>query len=152
MAHFAKINDNNEVLSVFYIDDEKIKNNEGVETEFIGQQYLETHNNWPAEKWIKTSYNTKHNIHQNNKTPFRGNYAGIGYIWDSKNNMFFGEKPFPSWVKNISTASWEAPIAKPDLTSEQESQNIAQTHTWTHEWDENNQSWNLVNLGPEKIT
>ena len=151
MAHFAKINDNNEVLSVLYIDNEKIQNSEGVETESIGQQYLQTHNNWPAEKWIQTSYNTENNTRRDGGVPFRGNYAGIGSIWDPENNMFFGEKPFTSWVKNISNASWEAPIAKPVLTSEQESQNISQTHTWAHEWDDSNQSWTLVDLGPEAI-
>ena len=151
MAHFAKINDDNEVLSILYIDNEKIQNSEGVETESIGQQYLQTHNNWPAEKWIQTSYNTENNTHRDGKTPFRGNYAGIGYIWDSENNMFFGQKPFPSWVKNTSTASWDPPTAEPDLTAEQQSQNEANTHMWTYEWDENNQSWTLTDLGPEVL-
>ena len=151
MAHFAKINDDNEVLSILYIDNEKIQNSEGVETESIGQQYLQTHNNWPAEKWIQTSYNTENNTHRDGKTPFRGNYAGIGYIWDSENNMFFGQKPFPSWVKNTSTASWDPPTPAPDLTAEQQSQNEANTHMWTYEWDENNQSWVLTDLGPEVL-
>jgi len=151
MAHFAKINDDNEVLSILYIDNEKIQNSEGVETESIGQQYLQAHNNWPAEKWIQTSYNTENNTHREGGTPFRGNYAGIGYIWDPENNMFFGEKPFPSWVKNTSTASWDPPTAAPDLTAEQQSQNEANTHLWTYEWDENNQSWTLTDLGPEVL-
>ncbi len=151
MAHFAKINDDNEVLSILYIDNEKIQNSEGVETESIGQQYLQAHNNWPAEKWIQTSYNTENNTHREGGTPFRGNYAGIGYIWDPENNMFFGEKPFPSWVKNTSTASWDPPTAAPDLTAEQQSQNEANTHLWTYEWNENNQSWTLTDLGPEVL-
>ena len=33
-------------------------NADGVEDETVGQQYLETHNNWPAQMWIQTSYNT----------------------------------------------------------------------------------------------
>ena len=33
-------------------------NADGVEDESVGQQYLETHNNWPAQMWIQTSYNT----------------------------------------------------------------------------------------------
>lgn len=49
MASFAKINDNNEVLTVLYIEDKKVKNEAGEITESIGQQYLQTHNNWPAE-------------------------------------------------------------------------------------------------------
>ena len=39
-------------------------NADGVEDESVGQQYLELHNNWPAQMWIQTSYNTytKYNI------------------------------------------------------------------------------------------
>ena len=41
-------------------------NADGVEDETVGQQYLETHNNWPAQMWIQTSYNTSRviNIHK----------------------------------------------------------------------------------------
>ena len=38
-------------------------NADGVEDESVGQQYLETHNNWPAQMWIQTSYNTSGNQH-----------------------------------------------------------------------------------------
>ena len=38
-------------------------NADGVEDESVGQQYLETHNNWPAQMWIQTSYNTSGNTH-----------------------------------------------------------------------------------------
>ena len=34
-------------------------NADNVEDESVGQQYLETHNNWPAQMWIQTSYNTE---------------------------------------------------------------------------------------------
>ena len=56
-------------------------NADGVEDETVGQQYLETHNNWPAQMWIQTSYNTINNTHSSgdNSKAFRGNYAGIGY-------------------------------------------------------------------------
>ena len=39
-------------------------NADGVEDESVGQQYLETHNNWPAQMWIQTSYNTSGNQHK----------------------------------------------------------------------------------------
>ena len=74
-------------------------NADGVEDESVGQQYLETHNNWPAQMWIQTSYNTSANQHKNGGTAFRGNYAGIGYEWDEDNQIFWPKKPFASWVK-----------------------------------------------------
>ena len=61
MAHFAKISNENKVLAVLTLDDKNTKNSEGVEVESIGQAYLEKHNNWPANMWIKTSYNTSKN-------------------------------------------------------------------------------------------
>ena len=53
MASFAKISENNEVLTVIVLNDSDMFNAEGVETETVGQQYLETHNNWPAHLWIQ---------------------------------------------------------------------------------------------------
>jgi hypothetical protein len=152
MAHFAKINENNEVLTVLYVNDSDCLNDQNVETESVGQAYLETHNNWPAAMWIKTSYNTYENTHKNNGTPFRGNYAGIGFTWDSENNIFWPPKPHNSWIKNNSTASWIAPIAKPNLTAEQQSQNDANTNEWFYTWDDdlyqsdNTQGWVLSDL------
>jgi len=145
MAHFAKISEENIVLQVLTLDDKDCVNSEGIETESVGQQYLETHNNWPAHLWIKTSYNTFKNTHSLGGTPFRGNYACIGFTWDSENQIFWYEKPFTSWVKNITTASWEPSIgAAPELTTEQQSQNNAKTNQWFYDWNEDNQTWDLV--------
>jgi hypothetical protein len=94
-------------------------NADGVEDEAVGQQYLELHNNWPAQMWIQTSYNTSQNTHSSgdNSKAFRGNYAGIGYEWDEDNQMFWPKKPHASWVKNTTTASWDAPITYPSVTT-----------------------------------
>ena len=81
MAHFAKLGANSKVIQVLTLNNSDMLNADGVEDESVGQQYLETHNNWPAEMWIQTSYNTvgnKHNSGDDSKA-FRGNYAGIGY-------------------------------------------------------------------------
>ena len=140
MAHFAKLGANGKVISVLTLDNKDMLNADGVEDETVGQQYLQLHNNWPAEMWIQTSYNTQNNQHKLGGTPFRGNYAGLGYIWDEDNQIFWPKKPYASWVKNTSTASWESPIgAAPDLTDEQNSQNEAQTHDWYYSWNEEGQ-------------
>ena len=146
MAHFAKINNDKKVIAVLTLNNSDMLNVSGIEEELIGQQYLEKHNNWPAQMWIQTSYNTQGGQHRNGGTPFRGNYAGIGYTWDEDNQIFWPNKPYASWVKHIPTASWKSPIGDaPALTEEQISQNTANTHKWGYNWNETNQSWDLVN-------
>ena len=147
MAHFAKLGANGKVIQVLTLDNKDLKNADGVEDESVGQQYLETHNNWPAQMWIQTSYNTSQNKHNSgdNEKAFRGNYAGIGYEWDEDNNIFWPKKPYASWVKNTTDARWQSPIGDaPELTAEQQSQNEANTHIWSYVWNENNQTWDLT--------
>jgi hypothetical protein len=147
MAHFAKLGANGKVIQVLTMDNDKMLNADGVEDESVGQQWLETHNNWPAQMWIQTSYNTVQNTHSSgdNSKAFRGNYAGIGYTWDEDNNIFWPKKPFPSWVKNTTDARWQSPIGDaPALTAEQQSQNEAGTNSWHYTWNEEGQSWDLT--------
>ena len=145
MAHFAKLGANGKVIQVLTMDNDKMLNADGVEDETVGQQWLETHNNWPAQMWIQTSYNTQENQHKLGGTPFRGNYAGIGYTWDEDDQIFWPKKPYASWVKDTTTAQWKSPIGDaPALTAEQTSQNEADTHGWHYVWNEANQSWDLT--------
>ena len=81
MAHFAKLGSNSKVIQVLTLDNKDMLNADGVEDESVGQQYLERHNNWPAQMWIQTSYNTSGGTHKDGGTPLRGNYAGVGYTW-----------------------------------------------------------------------
>ncbi len=118
MAHFAKLGANSKVIQVLTLNNGDMLNADGVEDETVGQQYLETHNNWPAQMWIQTSYNTSGGQHNNGGTAFRGNYAGIGYTWDEDNEIFWPKKPHASWTKNTSTASWDAPITYPTITDD----------------------------------
>ena len=143
MAHFAKIGANSKVISVLTLDNKDMLNADGVEDETVGQQYLELHNNWPAQMWIQTSYNTSQNTHNSgdNSKAFRGNYAGIGYEWDEDNNIFWPKKPYASWVKNTTDARWQSPIGDaPDLT---EAELSANKH---YVWNEDGQSWDLTDL------
>ena len=145
MAHFAKLGANGKVIQVLTLDNDNMLNADGVEDEGVGQQYLEHHNNWPAQMWIQTSYNTSGNQHKNGGTPLRGNYAGIGYEWDEDNNIFWPKKPYASWVKDTTIANWKSPLGDaPALTAEQQSQNEAGTHDWYYAWNESGQSWDLT--------
>mgnify|MGYP001364113376 CR=1 FL=1 len=142
MAHFAKLGSNSTVIQVLTLNNGDMLNADGVEDESVGQQYLERHNNWPAQMWIQTSYNTQGGTHKLGGTPLRGNYAGIGFTWDAENNIFWSQKPYASWVKNTSDAQWHSPIGDaPTLTAEQEAdiENI-----YTYDWNEVGQSWDLV--------
>ena len=159
MAHFAKLGANGKVIQVLTLNNSDMQNADSVEDESVGQQYLERHNNWPAQMWIKTSYNTRggkyYNAdgteHSDQSKAFRGNYAGIGYTWDEDNQIFWPKKPHASWTKNTSTASWDSPLgAAPALTTEQENQNTAGTHSWSYVWNEsayqadNTAGWDLT--------
>ena len=121
MAHFAKLGANGKVIQVLTLNNGDMLNADGVEDETVGQQYLERHNNWPAQMWIQTSYNTSAGAHRLGGTPLRGNYAGIGFTWDEDNNIFYPKSPYASWVLNTTTATWHSPIGDEpnDLTAEE---------------------------------
>ena len=151
MAHFAKIGDTSKVLGVLTLDNKDALNANGVEEESVGQKYLEKHNNWPAERWIQTSYNTRNGKHYDNKTgelsadqskALRGNYAGISYTWDEDNNIFYNQKPHASWVLNTSEARWQSPIGDPPALTEED----IQTNASYYEWNEANQSWDKTSF------
>ena len=70
--------------------------------------------------WIQTSYNTRGNVHYgadgqpDGGHALRGNYAGIGYIYDHVNDVFYPPQPFNSWTIGPETNwTWTAPVAMP---------------------------------------
>jgi len=81
--------------------------------------------------WIQTSYNTYGNQHKLGGTPLRGNYAGLGFIYDHTNDVFYAPKPYPSWTLNQSTWLWEAPTPRP-------------VDAKLYEWDEATTSWKEI--------
>jgi hypothetical protein len=123
MAHFCKLGIGNKVLRV-----EVISNNVAT-TEQDGVDFL---NNLYGtnDVWKQTSYNTKGGIHLLGGTPFRKNYAGVGYKYDQTRDAFIPPKPFNSWTLNEETCLWEAPVVKP---------NDGQIYNW----NETNQTWDL---------
>jgi len=78
----------------------------------------------------RTSYNTSANQHVNDGTPFRGNYAGVGYTYDEVNDVFIAPTPYASWTLN-SNWVWEAPVEYPDDGN-------------GYSWNEETTSWDLV--------
>lgn len=60
----------------------------------------------------------------------RPNYANLGHIYDSENDVFYAPSPYPSWKLNNSTYSWEPPIPKPTDGS--------------YIWNETNTEWQAL--------
>ena len=141
MAHFAKLGINSKVIAVHVLNNDDMKNADGNEDETVGQQRLQEIHGWPAAMWIQTSYNTRGNKYYNadgsegdQSKKLRGNYAGIGYTWDEDNEIFWPAQGHASWTKDVSTASWKAPIAYPSVTTY--TADDSSTQPWAIYWKE----------------
>ena len=123
MAHFAKIGKGSKVLTVEAVS------NDVAPTEQAGVDFL---NNLYGTNdiWKQTSYNTRGGQHILGGTPFRKNYAGIGFKYDQTRDAFIEPKPYRSWTLNEETCLWESPVAYP-------------TDGQKYDWNENNQTWDL---------
>jgi hypothetical protein len=62
----------------------------------------------------RMSYNTQGGMHKLGGTPFRKNYAGVGYMYDPVRDAFYAPQPYPSWILNEDTCYWEAPTPCPE--------------------------------------
>ena len=104
MAHYAFLDENNIVTEVIVGKDE---GEDGVDWEahygaFRGQTCK------------RTSDNTHGGVHSGGGTPYRKNYAGIGYTYDAGRDAFIAPKPFASWLLDEDTCLWNAPVLYPD--------------------------------------
>jgi hypothetical protein len=72
--------------------------------------------------------------------PFRKNYAGLGYTYNTDIDAFVPPKPFASWLLNETTAQWEAPVAMPEDAGTGEPPK-------RYSWDEATTSWVEVEQG-----
>jgi hypothetical protein len=70
VAHFAELDDNNVVLQVLVLGNDKTHDAAGVEHESLGTAWLLAR--FPDTQWVQTSYNNN----------FRSLYAGIGMTYD----------------------------------------------------------------------
>lgn len=119
MAHWAEIDANNKVLRVLVVADD-------VED---GQKFL-SENLALGGTWLKTSYNTIAGQHTLGGTPFRKNFAGIGFKYDATRDAFIAPQPYDSWKLNEDSCVWEAPTPMPT---------DGKIYTWnetTKAWDE----------------
>ena len=103
MAHYAFIDSNNIVTEVI------TGKNEGED----GIDWEQWYGDFRGQTCKRTSYNTMGGVHSSGGTPYRKNYAGIGYTYDAAKDAFYSPKPYPSWTLNATSYLWEAPVAMP---------------------------------------
>ena len=123
MAHFAKLGIGNKVLKV------EVVSNDVALTEQAGRDFLNNIYN-TNDTWFQTSYNTYGGEHRLGGTPFRKNYAGIGWKYNQTRDAFIPPKPYASWTLNETTCQWQAPVAYP-------------TDGKFYNWNETDQNWRL---------
>ena len=91
----------------------------------VDQDFINTHQDklGDASNWVQTSFT--HSI--------RKQFAGVGFTYDSVNDVFVRPQPFPSWTLD-ENHDWQAPVVYPD-----DGNNYA--------WNEAAQEWDVI-TGP----
>jgi len=131
MAHFAQI-DNNRVLRVIVVDNDKTTNSDNEEVESIGVAFCQSIFGEDT-KWKQTSYNSN----------IRGNYAGIGFTYIENvatlgvgsTDIFITPQPHNSWSVGVTTATWYPPTNPgnaPTLT--QDEINAGKFYKWKEDY------------------
>jgi len=122
MAYFAQLNSSNNVDQIISINNSVLREPEisFPQTELLGQMFISDVLKLPGV-WKQTSYNKS----------FRKNYAGVGYSYDKDRDAFIPPKPFPSWILDEYTCTWNAPVPCPNDGN-------------SYSWDETNQTWKLI--------
>jgi hypothetical protein len=120
MAHYAFLDENNIVTEVI------VGKNEGED----GIDWEVWYGNVRGQVCKRTSYNTAGNVHMNGGTPFRGNYAGVGYTYRADLDAFIAPKPYPSCVLDENFV-WQHIVPMPSDYSFEN----------PYIWDESTLSW-----------
>jgi hypothetical protein len=128
MAHYAFLDLNNIVTEVI-----------------VGQDESNTQHDWEIyygnirnQTCKRTSYNTSGGTHLNNGTPFRKNYAGLGYTYDYEKDAFIPEQPYASWTLNEETCNWDCPVQHPTEIEDADGNPIS------YNWNEEDQQWDVI--------
>lgn len=89
MAHFAEVDDRNEVVQVLVVPDAQ---------EHRGQEFL-ADDLGLGGRWVQTSYNGN----------IRKNFAGIGYYYDETRDAFIAPRPTSEHELDEETCCWVLP-------------------------------------------
>ena len=108
MAHYAFL-DNENIVTEVIVGIDETETIEGLTPE-------EWYGNFRGQVCKRTSYNNN----------IRGIYAGIGYSYNSDEDIFISPQPFLSWIR--SGSSWNPPTPMP-------------TDDKRYTWDEPSLTW-----------
>ena len=123
MSHYAKIVDG-QVTEVIVAEEE----------------FFRTFVDDSPGTWIQTSYNTRGGVHYgadgqpDNGIALRGNYAGVGDVYDSTHDVFYASQPYASWTISAPNWTWTPPIQIPTDAGT----GIPPKH---YQWDEPTLTW-----------
>jgi hypothetical protein len=100
MAHYAFVTEDNVVVDVITGRDEDDLP-EGITSweEYYGEAY--------GARCLRTSFNTLRGTHLTGGVPFRGNFAGHGFVYDEALDAFIPPKPAGDYVLDEETFTWE---------------------------------------------
>jgi hypothetical protein len=129
MAHYAFIDENNIVADVIIGREE--------------DEVVDGISDWEAYysalregmRCLRTSYNTFKGQHLDGRTPFRGNFASVGYEWREDLDAFIPPQVYGGWVLNEETFSWEAPVPIPAPV---------EGKVWV--WNQVSSDWQLIDI------
>jgi len=146
MAHFAKLNSDNVVLSVEVVADKDCLDANGNESEAVGEAFLQIVHG-VTNTFKKTSYNTfggKHytserELSDTQEKAFRKNYATIDGVYDSSRDAFIPQKPFNSWVLDETTCLYKSSITEPNVKTYTDGNGDQSKYDIF--WDEDNIRW-----------
>jgi len=126
MAYFAKLGVGNIVTRVTCVSDD-IATSEQAGVDFLNQVH-KTHNVW-KQTYIDGSQ--------------RKNYAGVNYSYNVELDAFIPPKHLKGWVLNETTCQWEAPIAKPETTTQNLTDEDGNPANDIYYWNEQKLKWEL---------
>ena len=125
MAHFVKLGKGNIVLQGIVVHND-VATTEQAGIDFINNLY------GTNDIWKQTSYNTIGGVHKLDGTPFRKNFAGIGYTYDQTRDAFIPPRVYNSWILNEDTCRWNPPVDYPNDGK-------------IYNWNETTEQWDLIN-------
>jgi hypothetical protein len=121
MAHFAQLDDNNIVVRILLVSNDKIIDSNGVESEELGieicKKIIGLHT-----KWKQTSYNNK----------IRVRFACVGFVYNEEFDAFIPPKPFNSWILDETEMNWISPLGKQPKIAHEKFED-----SYFYYWDEN---------------
>lgn len=120
MAHFAKLDKDNNVIDLITVNNAVLLNKDGYEEEQLGINFCKSIFGEDTI-WKQSSFSGK----------FRLRQAVIGGHYDDQNDIFYNKQPYPSWTLNKQTFEWEPPTPIPSIDK-------------IYIWDEEKQKWNLA--------